>query len=254
MDCVTQFLYFYIITPEIYVNYHKHNCFELVYYEKGNGVSTINGSSFYYKNNTYSIIEPNSSHDERHFEDTSCLYIGFSYDNNPITLKNGIFHDDSDYSILRYLREMKDEMINKLPYYNLNLSLINQKIIIKHNRIHNNSAEQDKQKENKFEYIINYINNNYNQKIDLIKLADLSGYSYHHFRHLFKQNIGLSPLSYIINLRIEKAKQLLIEDECTISDIAYNCGFSNNSEFVVIFKKIVKMPPSEYRKRNNLPD
>ncbi|MCL2099446.1 MAG: AraC family transcriptional regulator [Oscillospiraceae bacterium] len=252
MVCVLNFLYYHQnIKPEIYISYHKHNFFELVYYEKGAGISNIGGKPFYYKNNTYTIIEPEFSHDEKHLEDTSCIFIGFKYGNKPIKLKNGIYHDDAEFTVLKHLQRMKNEIINKLPHYDLNLRLINQEIIIQHNRTHN-SAEHKENKFDRFEYIKNYINNHYSQKINMLELAELSGYSYHHFRHLFKQNSGVSPLNYIINLRIENAKQLLAAQNNTISDIAYSCGFANSSEFGTVFKKIVNMTPSEYRKKNRL--
>jgi len=50
---------------------------------------------------------------------------------------------------------------------------------------------------NEMGYIKKFIRENYNQNISLQTLAELSGYSYHHFRHKFKENLGLSPMSYI---------------------------------------------------------
>ena len=93
----------------------------------------------------------------------------------------------------------------------------------------------------------NYINNNYNNDI---ALSDVAGYVYlstSHFARAFKKHFGISPIQYLLTVRIEKAKELLEETNLRVGDIASSVGFSAQQRFNDIFKKHLGMSPSEYR-------
>ena len=62
----------------------------------------------------------------------------------------------------------------------------------------------------KIEAVMRFIQQNYCKKITLDELSELSGYSLAHFKKIFFEQCGTSPLKYINNLRIEKAKNMLI--------------------------------------------
>jgi len=77
---------------------------------------------------------------------------------------------------------------------------------------------------------------------------DLSvGYSW--FRKIFKNHTGLSPGQYYIQLKIERAKELLNNPEIPIKEIAYELAFQNYFYFSTLFKKKTGLTPSDYRKR-----
>lgn len=69
-----------------------------------------------------------------------------------------------------------------------------------------------------------------------------------YFRKLFKEHFGVTPHSYLIALRIEKAKQLLSHQEFTVTRIAEECGFSGVYHFCKVFKEHVGATPTDYRK------
>ncbi|MBE6546671.1 MAG: helix-turn-helix domain-containing protein [Ruminococcaceae bacterium] len=71
-----------------------------------------------------------------------------------------------------------------------------------------------------------------------------------YFRKLFKQRMGISPRQFIIDLRIQKAKQLLSEGSLKIWAIAEACGFGDSYHFCKSFKQHTGMTPQEYRKSN----
>lgn len=94
-----------------------------------------------------------------------------------------------------------------------------------------------------------YINNNYNNDISL---SDVAGYVYlstSHFARAFKKCYGISPIQYLLGVRIEKAKTLLEETNLKVGDIASSVGFSAQQRFNDIFKKHLGVSPSEYRQR-----
>ena len=69
-----------------------------------------------------------------------------------------------------------------------------------------------------------------------------------HFERLFKEAYEITPLEYIRNLRLEYAKDLLRSPFFNISEIAYQCGFSDLYYFSKVFRKETGLSPSEYRK------
>jgi AraC family transcriptional regulator len=95
--------------------------------------------------------------------------------------------------------------------------------------------------------VLDYINDHLSQDIKLADLAGLLGMSQFHFSHLFKQAIGTSPYQYLLQQRIERAKQLLKQPEQTIMDIALECGFNSHSHLSNKFRQMTGMTPSAYR-------
>ena len=81
-------------------------------------------------------------------------------------------------------------------------------------------------------------------------LAERCGISEVYFRKLFKSHFGQSPKQYILGLRLQKAKLLLLENDRKIWEIAECCGFESNAHFCRIFKDQLGTTPSAYRKAN----
>lgn len=82
------------------------------------------------------------------------------------------------------------------------------------------------------------------------ELARQAGISEVYFRKLFQAHYGTTPKQYILNLRIQKAKQLLIESPFSISAIAEECGFSSVYHFSRVFKEKTGTSPSRFIKDN----
>ena len=85
--------------------------------------------------------------------------------------------------------------------------------------------------------------------LSIQEIADQSNISEVYFRRLFKEKHGVSPMQYININRLKNAKNLLVEDELSISEISLVCGFLDVYSFSRAFKKWVGISPSEYRKR-----
>lgn len=96
--------------------------------------------------------------------------------------------------------------------------------------------------------IIDYIDENYNQDLNMVYIAEQFNISYIYLAKLFKENLGVSAGQYISKLRYEKALIDISTTSKTITDIAYIHGFSNVSSLIREFKKYKGMTPSEYRK------
>jgi AraC family transcriptional regulator len=103
--------------------------------------------------------------------------------------------------------------------------------------------------------VLDYINAHLHQEIKLADLASLLGISEFYFSRQFKQTTGTSPYQYLLQQRIERAKQLLKQsDPCgngkaerSIADIALMCGFNSHSHLSKQFRQLTGTTPKAYR-------
>jgi AraC-like DNA-binding protein len=94
---------------------------------------------------------------------------------------------------------------------------------------------------------VSYIESHYTEDISIDELAEISHYSPRHFTRIFNETYHTTPLNYILSLRISRTCSLLKESQLPISDIALQCGFSDNNYFSRIFKKRTGLTPKQFR-------
>ena len=92
-----------------------------------------------------------------------------------------------------------------------------------------------------------YIQQNQTEEISLWQVAQVVNTSPYYFCKLFKRSTGLSFTHYLSRLRIEKAKNLLLNPNLRVSEIAYEIGFQSLTHFNRVFKHIVGYSPTKYR-------
>ena len=100
----------------------------------------------------------------------------------------------------------------------------------------------------RFDTILAYIQNHFLEKITVEDLSQMAGLHPNHFIKVFRGQIGTSPGQYINKLRIDKARELLVEETYTIGEIASMTGFHDESYFSKTFKKYIGRTPREYRR------
>ncbi|KAA3640383.1 MAG: AraC family transcriptional regulator [Bacteroidetes bacterium] len=91
------------------------------------------------------------------------------------------------------------------------------------------------------------IQKNLFENLNLEELAFLTGMSLSSFKRKFKSIYGTSPTKYFISKRLEKAQNLIKTTDLRISDIAYDCGFTDTSYFSKTFKNYYNISPSDLR-------
>ncbi|MGE5659453.1 MAG: AraC family transcriptional regulator [Actinomycetota bacterium] len=94
---------------------------------------------------------------------------------------------------------------------------------------------------------IEYIHTHLDQDLSLVEIADVINISPTYFASLFKREIGTSPHQYVIQQRVEKAKEMLSKTDLAIADIALQVGFSSQSHLTQQFKRITGMTPKQIR-------
>ena len=95
---------------------------------------------------------------------------------------------------------------------------------------------------------IDYMTARLDADLTLENIANELSMSAFHFAHLFKQTTGLSPHRYLIELRLERARSLLRDTNLSITDIAQQVGYLNNSHFAVAFHRATGVTPRQYRR------
>ena len=96
--------------------------------------------------------------------------------------------------------------------------------------------------------VISYIHDHLYEPLSLDRLANVAAYSPYHFSRLFKEQTGLSPLYYVSALRLQKAKDLLLNTNLTVRDIGMEIGQQSVGTFTTRFTERVGMTPAEFRK------
>ena len=101
----------------------------------------------------------------------------------------------------------------------------------------------------RIEQAIRYLEARFRQQPELGQVAASVGLSEYHFQRLFTRWVGISPKRFLQYLTKEYAKQLLEDSDLTITQIAARLKYSQLNNFTRLFKRIVGMPPSEYREK-----
>ena len=110
---------------------------------------------------------------------------------------------------------------------------------------------KEKQSYQKGIYLVaDFINHNYNKEIKIEEMAQLAGLSKNYFGSAFKKALGETPHSYLIKIRISKAKVLLETTDYSLRDIAKEIGFKKASSFTSQFKASTGIIPSKYREKS----
>ncbi|MBQ0027123.1 MAG: helix-turn-helix domain-containing protein [Lachnospiraceae bacterium] len=96
--------------------------------------------------------------------------------------------------------------------------------------------------------VCDYIDTHFAEELQLDDIATMSGFSKYHFERLFKEFTNLSFYKYVNRKRISHAEQLLANNSLSITDVAIQSGFSNQSSFIRMFKIMNNCTPTDFRR------
>lgn len=236
---------------------HFHPFTEIFYITGGKGSFQLADTSLHVSRGDLIIINPNCLHTEKStISDDPLEYIVLGIDNivlntfepHKITLEETtnnsykVINYGEDNQVLDYLNLLIEEIENKPYNYELACKSILTLFIL---YILRNTKKELKVEEEGNDSlnlecikIKNYIDTNYSEHITLDYLANLSYLNKYHLVHTFTKQMGTSPINYLINKRIDEAKNLLSTTNFSIRDISTIVGFSNSSYFSHMFKKL----------------
>lgn len=224
-------------------NPHRHTCYEAIYFLKGSGTACINGTQYAVSPHNYCIVPPNTEHVEHLEEDGEILFVGFRTELDITTACSGMYTDQHIRALPQLeavLREYKGQRLG----YKLASEAFLQLFLVEHLRAHTKDSKDCRD----LDYIKTYLKQYYGQHIDFRELSKLTGYSCDYFRHVFKKHYGISPQEYLINIRLEAAKNMLQTTNLSCTQIAASCGFSNSAQMTMMIKRKFRVTPTALRK------
>ena len=255
---------------------NRHDNYDMVYMYKGYAVVEISGQNVEMGPNDIVIIKPMQYHKLIVKSESGCEFIVLYF-----TFENRINGEHAQIPAEDFLNFVSNK--GESPYISLKVSPKNE-IVVLLNRIlkERKSSEPGseflnyllimelfvllsralkmewensvKLKSSKLKELIdisiNYIHNNFERDISLGDIAKYVFLSPSYFTRAFKEQTGMSPISYLLKIRIERAKEMLVDTGLKISDIALSVGFSNQQRFNEMFKKYAGLTPLQYRKQN----
>lgn len=253
--------------------YHDHDFAELTYILSGKGKYLIEGKEYDVSAGDVVMCNPGTGHQHLLADPknpTVEFFTGFSdfhfknMPKNSIILPNGeyVLHTSSEtkQEISKHCYEMLSENQMNEPgkYFMLKTHLMQIMLLI----IREITDVKDQRQEGcNFEsyhkiyavkQIINYLNENYENKISLDQIARNMYLSPVYISKIFKEETGESPINYLIKIRLEKAKDLLIHlDDNSIKNVANQVGYEDVYHFSKLFKKYYGISPLYYKKSMN---
>lgn len=96
----------------------------------------------------------------------------------------------------------------------------------------------------------NYIAANLGERFTLDDLARQAGVSRFHFARLFRVSTGDSPMAYLLKSRVERAKQMLLQDDRPVCEIAAALGFCDQSHLTRTFRRMTGLTPREFARQH----
>ena len=103
----------------------------------------------------------------------------------------------------------------------------------------------------KVDRLIDYMRRNISRKITLDQLSGISGVSRFYLSKAFKEITGYLVIAYFNKMKIDKAKELIVEGNKKVKEVAYELGYANEFYFSRTFKRIEGISPTEYYTKNH---
>jgi two-component system, response regulator YesN len=114
------------------------------------------------------------------------------------------------------------------------------------------SAKKERRQSEVTEQIIKFMKQNYTKPLTLDDISAQVYISPKYMCSIFKEEAGVTIFDYLTKIRMEKAKQLLLESDMHVQNIGVSIGYNNVQSFIRFFKKYFSLTPEQYRKANRI--
>jgi AraC family transcriptional regulator of arabinose operon len=240
------------------VKYHSHQYYELYYLIDGDRSYFLNKKFYQVTSGDFALSPPEVSH-KMVGSVSESIIIRFSLDYLPAEIRDDV-KEIFEFAVIKtppQMREYVEASLKKIfmeyskswPYRDLIVKKLFSILMIELIRIFNKNpleAYRDNY-DYRIRNVIEYINENYANKMNIENLAEMALMSRSNFFRCFKNNVGISPNEYIQKVRIETAVKLLNNNALSVYGIAEKVGFSSVNYFSHIFKKNFGINPKKYR-------
>lgn len=234
--------------PEYLYYVHSHNHYEIIYIIAGQCIMSVSNQDIALNQGNCIVINRYSSHNFYVNGEKGCkinqLEVSIDkdiIDSDFVKLKNAHIVAESLNNILFFQTQIENEKDKERL-----IALEIEKITILANSLKSSDTCDDKN----VKKAVEIIRTNYNYDIDCSKLARDIGISDRYLRRIFEKTLGMTPKEYISNLKIEKAKVLLIHSDKAVAEIAIEVGYNTIQYFSEVFKRHIGITPCEFRAYN----
>lgn len=238
---------------------HTHHFTELFYILRGKGKFQVGNTLFSIKENDLIIVNSGIPHTESSDLTEPLEYIALGIDNLELQTPDNTGYSIHNFSHYReeldtYLKALLREVrVQEDNYENICHNLF--EILLMHimRRTKEDFAASTSKKATKeCRFIEQYLKDHFKEDITLQDLSDLTFLNKYYLVHAFKNYKGMSPINYLILVRINEAKRLLETTNYSIAKIATLTGFSSQSYFSQTFRKMTDQTPKDYRKSSDI--
>jgi AraC-like DNA-binding protein len=132
-----------------------------------------------------------------------------------------------------------ESLVHLLTIFAQHLSLISNQLMVRHDNAEPPAITKAKK----------FIQDNQAEEISLADVAGAVNTSTFYFCKMFKKATGLNFTEYLARVRVEKAKNLLLNPNLRISEVAFAAGFQSLSHFNRVFRRIAGESPTRYREK-----
>ena len=173
-------------------------------------------------------------------------------------IKNkGRIYADKNQEIIKTIKKMDKELNAKKVFYQQALKNHLLDILLVLLRNYGKKTKRNQKNFSKtcnierLKDVFSHIQDNYNKKITLLRLSKIACMSPNSFCRFFKKVTGTTTSNYIMRIRLDHAKELLIKSDLSITQIAFEVGIEDHSYFDRIFRRFNDMSPNDFRKNHN---
>ena len=261
--------------PQVVTALHVHQFVEIVIILSGSGMHETKFSKLAIGSGDVLVIPKDGYHRYSQVTDLKLMNLLFDSDKLPIPLidlyklpgfhalfssKNDSFNKNNLYpkfhlqgkefeKIKLTLAEMRTENSQMLPGYRCCLMGHFMVLLSDLSRLYTDNLSKINEPSFKIGHAISMMNTNYGENIQLADLVKHSGMARSTFMRKFHKTVGLTPINYLLQIRIKEACKLLQQSNMNISEIAYKVGFNDSNYFTRQFCTIIGLSPRKFRKK-----
>lgn len=235
---------------------HNHGFLEIFFYEKGKGALEIDNKKIQISAGDVFVINSGTIHRQYSTSEPLVYYnialSNFTYKNfGPNSISNNpyekIFLKNDNKILFSLLKKLENERRKKnvgyLHTYSVIYEVLNQILNSLSSCVKNSLEEKD----SIIQKVRDYIVLNFKNELSIEELSKRFFVSKSHLSHTFKNKYGVSPIKYLMLMRLDFAKNLLTKTNKTVTEISLESGFSNSNYFSYYFSKTTGLSPSDFR-------
>lgn len=239
---------------------HQHDSYEFIINLSPSFASRIDKKNLYIKKNHLVTLNPGQDHGTQR-PLSGVRLLGLHMDrkflqqvSREVCGTGDIYFNNSDLlpdrSLLGLINLFREESFLRQPGYRFILQSLDTHLavsLIRLARIDISYLSYKHGEKDNIARAIEYIRANFDKDFSLKDVSGVANLSPYHFIRVFKGQTGKTPYEFLMDFKIEKARELLAVEKLTVTEVCYQCGFNNRSHFTAAFKRRVGITPTGYR-------